>query len=662
MFLFPSRASAGFARRQHRVASAVLIAAAGGALWPLPAPADVVAPAQSVAYQSTVANVKGLQMTVWTKPVQSGGAARIASAGGNVWFVELNTGAIVRFSPSGVADTFTIPGSRFRVQAVAAGPNNDVWFTGYNKGVVGRTTAGGNIQLFPAGLSKPQAQDMTLGLDGNLWFVTNAGRLGRTTPGGETKYFPIRTGKKKLSALAVGGDGNIWFVEQSKKQRKKLSAKQKRKLQRRTKNLARMTASGQVREFRSGSGLRGSFGITTGPDGRIWFCDPERKRIGSVDVSGRGLKFFKAGLTGTPISIIAGPDNQLYFGEKEGRIGRISVSGKITEFPIPGAGGTAGFPVQGLTVGPDGDIWFVNNRKSQVGKLRLSTTSVDCVNEVWDNLEVCGWPGPANTGYPAGTQLRSTPSRTITADNTVIDGEKITGGLVIDARNVTVRNSWIIESSGGANGSGVIKIAPGASATILRTTLDGSDATHAGIWYEGASLVARGNNIFGINDGIFSWDADNFTIEDNYLHDFTTKAGNGHVDGFQTEGASNGIIRHNVFDVEQDQTSAVAVWNGRRNSSNILIENNLMAGGGFTVYAEDYSPSEANPQGGYSVTNIRILNNKFSNARYPCVGNWGVWFPRGAPTDGWRRSGNVVLETQQNIDSTNPIVGGWECR
>jgi hypothetical protein len=175
-------------------------------------------------------------------------------------------------------------------------------------------------------------------------------------------------------------------------------------------------------------------------------------------------------------------------------------------------------------------------------------------------------------------------------------------------------------------------------------------------------LVARGNNIYGINDGIFTWDADNFVLEDNYLHDFTTNAANGHVDGFQTEGGSHGTIRHNVFDVAQDQTSALAIWNSRRNSDDYLVENNLMQGGGFTVYAEDYSPSEANPAGGYSVTNVRFLNNKFSNSRYDCVGDFGVWYTRGSPTDQWRRQGNIVLETQQNIDNQNPVVDGWECR
>jgi hypothetical protein len=38
-----------------------------------------------------------------------------------------------------------------------------------------------------------------------------------------------------------------------------------------------------------------------------------------------------------------------------------------------------------------------------------------------------------------------------------------------------------------------------------------------------------------------------------------------------------------------------------------------------------------------------------------------VWYPRGAPTDGWNRSGNVVLETGQNIDKVNPTYQGWTC-
>ena len=126
-------------------------------------------------------------------------------------------------------------------------------------------------------------------------------------------------------------------------------------------------------------------------------------------------------------------------------------------------------------------------------------------------------------------------------------------------------------------------------------------------------------------------------------------------------GRANGVIRHNTIDVTQDQTSAIAIWNSRKSSDNIVVDDNLLAGGGFTVYAEDYSPSEASPAGGYSVTNVSFTNNRFSTVHYSCVGYWGVWYPRGAPSDGWRRSGNVVLETGQKIDSANPTTNGRTC-
>lgn len=284
--------------------------------------------------------------------------------------------------------------------------------------------------------------------------------------------------------------------------------------------------------------------------------------------------------------------------------------------------------------------------------------------QVWNSLDACGWAGPASTGYPDGQVFGKTVSGglTITADNTVIDGYKISGGVQVRAQNVTIKNSWITNSAGGANGSGVININPGYSATIDRNLLDGQNATHTCIWHEGKSMVATANECIGANDGIFSWatkegvdgTGDNFRIENNWLHAFTTSAANGHVDGYQTEGAKNGVIRHNTIDVTQSQTSAISIWNGRKNADNIVVDNNLLAGGGFTVYAEDYSPSEASPAGGYSVTNISFTNNRFSSAHYSCIGFWGVWFPRGAPTDGWKRSGNVVLESKLTVDAGNP--------
>ena len=143
------------------------------------------------------------------------------------------------------------------------------------------------------------------------------------------------------------------------------------------------------------------------------------------------------------------------------------------------------------------------------------------------------------------------------------------------------------------------------------------------------------------------------------------KTANGHIDGYQTEGAGNGLISHNTYlmtsDSGNDSNSAIAIWDGYRSSHDITVQNNLIAGGGFSIYAEDYSPSEASPSGGSSVTAINFNNNKFSTKLYGCVGYYGVWYTRGAPTDGWHRSGNVVLETGAKVDSTNPTSNGYLC-
>jgi virginiamycin B lyase len=527
LMLYPAAIRNIIAAIFSMAASFVLLAAA--------AVADIRVTPETVTYSSQTYAVNGLQMTIWTKPVASGGATRLAAANNALWFSEHDTGKIVRFASNGVASLYAIPSAGISVRALAAGSRNDVWFAGFNQGKVGRVTASGAFTMFPTGVASNGARGMVMDADGNMWFATDSHGLGCTTRLGITTFFPVTLNANRPSTVTVGGDWNVWYV------------------QRTASELGRINQTGDVVQVPAGLPLaNNSFGITTGPDGKIWFCDPSGRRIGRISLDGSGLVYFASGLTGSPVSIVAGPDNYLYFGELEGRGGRISTAGEITEYPIPGVAGTANFPVRGLAVGPLGNIWFVNDARSQIGRLRIDTPNVDCIREVWRNLETCGWPGPGNTGYPADTILNATPSRTITVDGTVIDGEKIVGGLTIAARNVVVKNSWITQSAGGRNASGVIVVEPGATATIERNTLDGTNSTHAGIWYEGNRLVARGNHIFGVNDGIFSWDGDNFTIEDNYLHDFTVDAANGHIDGFQTTGASHAVIRHNTFDIHAD--------------------------------------------------------------------------------------------------------------
>ncbi|MGI8665603.1 MAG: hypothetical protein ACR2N4_06185 [Jatrophihabitans sp.] len=309
----------------------------------------------------------------------------------------------------------------------------------------------------------------------------------------------------------------------------------------------------------------------------------------------------------------------------------------------------------------------------------------NCANpkNPWASLEACGWAGPANTGYrsancPNGLTVNSgstTRVIAVTKANTVISCQRITGSLDIQANNVTISDSYVSYDGGGVGGSGVSKIEDGASATVDHVEINGLNHTHSCVWLQGTAGVVRNINCYGINDGIFSWadtkysatTGDNFSITDSYFHTFTANAANGHIDGYQTEGANNGVIKHNTYLMTSDADSAIAIWDSLKSSSNIAVSNNLITGGGFSVYAEDYSPSESNPVGGFTISNITFTGNTFSTHAAKCVGGYGTWFARptwkyqGGPTDGWHRSGNVVLETGEKIDANNPHVNGTLC-
>lgn len=109
-------------------------------------------------------------------------------------------------------------------------------------------------------------------------------------------------------------------------------------------------------------------GITTGPFGDIWFTESGQDRIGHLD-SDRVITEFplprRVGTVASPGFITTGPDNNLWFGERSA-IGRITPSGDITEFPLPTAPAILG----NIITGPDGNLWFTEY--SPMPRLRVA--------------------------------------------------------------------------------------------------------------------------------------------------------------------------------------------------------------------------------------------------------------------------------------------------
>src|SRR5262245_61422081 len=87
--------------------------------------------------------------------------------------------------------------------------------------------------------------------------------------------------------------------------------------------------------------------ITAGPDGNMWFT--EQSAIGRISLNGALTEFPVAGAS----NIVAGPDGNLWFTEPSA-IGQITPAGQITEFPLP----NIGFSPTDITGNLDGNLWF----------------------------------------------------------------------------------------------------------------------------------------------------------------------------------------------------------------------------------------------------------------------------------------------------------------
>jgi streptogramin lyase len=101
--------------------------------------------------------------------------------------------------------------------------------------------------------------------------------------------------------------------------------------------------------------------IATGPDGNLWFGDFQIGvpgfEIARITTNGAiaGIAALPA-TSGLPLAIAAGPDGNLWFTESTaGRIGRITPSGVLTEFPLP----PSGLGACAVAAGPDGNMWFM---------------------------------------------------------------------------------------------------------------------------------------------------------------------------------------------------------------------------------------------------------------------------------------------------------------
>lgn len=272
----------------------------------------------------------------------------------------------------------------------------------------------------------------------------------------------------------------------------------------------------------------------------------------------------------------------------------------------------------------------------------------------------CGYPDSTTAGVPAGTTLRSVPSQvssgngwhwdsrgwvTVDGDGAVLDGLSVLTNVEVTANNVTIKNSRIVNTGEGW-GVGLRH----AAGTVIRNNEIYSPYAGSGrlmvaikdIYGDSTSTQVLGNDIYHTSTGV---QIESGLIQDNYIHDMGYVSGD-HLNGTTSNGGTTQLtLRHNTIFNSQAQTDAISLFQDFGAQSNRLIDNNLLAGGGYTIYAG------ANPGMSATATNITVTNNRISRMYYP---NGGYYGPVTAYTSGngntW--SGNVWDEPAQG--TVNP--------
>jgi streptogramin lyase len=297
-------------------------------------------------------------------------------ADGHLWFTDggdTSTGGsrIGKMSTDGAVLAFYTPVSDPHVHATAitTGPDGNLWFVDTGEegqpqpNLIGKMTLDGTLTEYSTGPdpTADPAQSIVTGADGNLWFpqtfIPGNPRIAKMTTDGVVTSYPIGLSDVNVGSVARGPDGNVWFNYWQNQPPGFPTG------------VAKVTPGGTVTIYPVSAPLQLLGSLTTGPDGNLWSATQPLQGLthSLVKVTPSGVA------TVVPVSIdphasigpiITAPDGNLWFtvafagdGNENGIV-RLSTDGITTEFREPPKPINQNSLGGGITIGPDGNIWF----------------------------------------------------------------------------------------------------------------------------------------------------------------------------------------------------------------------------------------------------------------------------------------------------------------
>ncbi|MEQ3540655.1 right-handed parallel beta-helix repeat-containing protein [Pseudonocardia tropica] len=248
------------------------------------------------------------------------------------------------------------------------------------------------------------------------------------------------------------------------------------------------------------------------------------------------------------------------------------------------------------------------------------------------------FPSAADTG-PDGPLAPYDGPLVVRTDGTVIENVEIVAPQVLVAANdVTFRNVRFVYSGEIDAEYAMVAVDPRVRGTTFEDCeIDGRNGTARAISGAGGVTV-KSCNIHDVGNGVEV--QSDLTVEDSWIHNIRTRAGTEwHADGIQTRDhdVQNVRIVNNTILLDGDETAAVNIMVKSGRPKNIVVSDNLVGGGSYTL-----SVDAAEPADGFAVQ-----SNYFTTESFPNVGRWGAWYPRGRNIEA---GGNRVLETAAELE------------
>ncbi len=208
--------------------------------------------------------------------------------------------------------------------------------------------------------------------------------------------------------------------------------------------------------------------------------------------------------------------------------------------------------------------------------------------------------GPDTTGTPDGVELTPADAGTYDEDGLVLDGVHIEGDLTLTGANQVLRGSRV-EGHVAVRGTGQVV----------------EDSELGSLAVSGAtSFTVRRTEVFGERgkDGIHVTSGTSPTsdvvIEQCWIHSPQVKA-DSHYDGIQVRGVTGLTLRSTTIDLgpwRPEFNAAVFLEDANGGNSHVLVEGNVVNGGGYSLYVEG--------------TDVALVGNRFGPDS-----RWGVLYP-----------------------------------